>query len=76
MLFGMLAAAVGRVEEGDRRRIRAAERPIVPDIAPHVPDLRLLFGQHRHGGVVTVQAFGCKDVSTDLQHQRHQGGGR
>ena len=72
----MLAAAVGRVEERDRRRIGPAERPVVPDIAPQPRDLRLLLGQHRHRGVVAVQALGREDVGPDLQHQRHQAGGR
>src|ERR1700722_5687521 len=31
---GMLAVAVARVAEDCRRRVRAAERPIVPDIGP------------------------------------------
>jgi hypothetical protein len=35
-----------------------------------------LLGEHRHRGVVAVQAPGRKNIGPDLQHQGHQAGGR
>jgi hypothetical protein len=69
----MLAAAVRRVEEGRCRRVRAAERAIVPDVGPQAADLRLLLGEHRHGRVVGVDTLGGEDMALDRQDQRHRG---
>ena len=74
--LGMLAAAVGRVEERRCRRVGPGERPVVPDVGPQAPDLGPLLGQHRHGGVVGVQPLGREDVRPDRLDQRHQAGGR
>src|SRR5229473_1322973 len=52
MLFGMLAAAVGRVEEDRRRRIEAAEGLIIADVGPESAGAALALGLHRHGGLV------------------------
>src|SRR5215217_1389504 len=56
MALRMLAGAIARVEEHRGRRITAAERAIVANVDPRPPGCRLTFGQHRHGGVVTVHA--------------------
>ena len=71
--LGMLALAIGRVEERHRRRIGPAERPVVPDIAPQAADLRPLLGQHRHRGVVAVQPLGREDVGPDRQRPAASG---
>jgi hypothetical protein len=36
----------------------------------------LALGQHRHGGVVGMDALRRKDIGADLRHQRHQRGRR
>jgi hypothetical protein len=72
MPVGVLAAAVARVEEQRCRRVGAGERPIVPDISPHPADDSLVFGQHRHGGVVAVQAFAGEHVTADQFDERRQ----
>ena len=69
----MLAAAVARVEEGRGRRIRAAERLVVSHIGPQPAGAGLALGQHRHGGVVGVDALGRKHMGPDRLDQRHQG---
>jgi Recombinase zinc beta ribbon domain/Recombinase len=74
--LGMLATAIRGIEERDRWRIGPAERPVIPDVAPHVPDPGPLLGQHRDRGVIAVQPLGGEDVGPDRQHQRHQAGGR
>ena len=73
MLLGMLAAAIGRVEEHRRRRIGAAKRPVVAHIGPQPAGAGLALGQHRHGGVVGMDALGCEDMRPDRLDQRHQG---
>ena len=52
----VIAGTVPRVAEQSRRRVRAAERPVVADIDPRPAGGALAPGQHRHGGVVAVQA--------------------
>jgi hypothetical protein len=53
----MLAGAVAGVAEHRRRRRRSGEGPVVADIGPEPPRDRPAAGQHRHGGVVAVQAL-------------------
>ena len=65
MRLRMLAAAVARVVEHRRRRRRAAERAVVPHIDPASADIGLALGQHRHGGVVAMQALGCHDMGLE-----------
>ena len=62
MALGMLARAVARVEEHRRRRRPPAERPVVAHIGPTSPGVGLALGQHRHGGVVAMQALGGQDM--------------
>ena len=72
VLLGMLAATVARIEEHRRRRIRAAERPVVAHIGPQPAGAGLALGQHRHGGVVGMDALGREDMCADHVDQRHQ----
>jgi len=72
MPVGVLAAAVARVEEQRGGRVGAGERPIVPDISLYPADDSLVFGQHRHGRVVAVQAFGGEHVLADQVNERRQ----
>jgi hypothetical protein len=72
MPVGVLAVAVARVEEQRGRRVGAGERPIVPDISPYSANDTLVFGQHRHGRVVAVQAFGGEPVPADQLDERRQ----
>ena len=68
----MIAAAVWRIEEHRRRRVRSAKRPVVAHISPQPASAGLARGQHRHGGVVGMDALGREDVGTDGFDQRHQ----
>ena len=67
-----LAVAVARVEEQRCGRVGAGERPIVPDISPYSANDCLVFGQHRHGRVVAMQAFGGEHVMADQVNERCQ----
>ena len=58
MPFGVLAAAVGGIEEGRGRRIASAKGPVIAHIDPQSPRARLALGQHRYGGVVGMDALG------------------
>ena len=69
----MLAAAIGRVEVDRRRRVGAAERPVVAHVGPQPPGAGLALGEHRHGRVVGVDALGGEHVGADRLDQRHQG---
>src|SRR3954467_12966360 len=61
MLLGMNAGSIRRVEEhGGRWRL--AEGTVIADIGPDPAGARLSLGQHRHGGVVAMDALGSKDV--------------
>ena len=68
----MLAGAVARVEERRRRRVAPAERLIVAHIGPQSSRARLALRQHRHGGVVGMDAFGCEHMRVDRLDQRRQ----
>ena len=62
MLLGMDAGSIRRVEEhGSWRRV-AAEGTVVSDIGPNPPGTGLHLRQHRHGGVVAMNALGGEDV--------------
>ena len=71
----VLGGAVARVAEHRRRRRRAGEGPVVAHIGPEPAGDGLAPGQHRHGGVVAMQALGGEDMGVDQRHQRRQGGG-
>src|SRR5437660_3830670 len=58
----MLAAAVARIEKHGGRRIVAAKGPVIPDIGPQPPGHGLVFGQYRHGRIVTVDPVGGHDM--------------
>ena len=72
MPLGMLARSVARIIEHRRRRRRAAEGTIVADIDPTSPDVGLSLGEHRHGGVVAVQALGGEDMGLQPIEDRAQ----
>jgi hypothetical protein len=61
----VLAAAVARVEKHGRRWIVAAKRAVVPDVSPQPPRHGLVFGQHRHGRIITVDPVGREDLAAD-----------
>src|SRR5207237_3455884 len=71
----MLAGAIARVIEDRRRRVRPAERAIVPNIGPDPADDRFTLGQHWHGRVVAVDTLGGKDVPPDQLDQRREADG-
>ncbi len=70
----MLAATVAGVVEHRRRRRRSAEWPIVAHVGPEPAGDGLALGQHRHGGVITVDPRSGQHVGTDQRHQRRQRG--
>jgi len=61
----VLAAAVAGVKERRCGRVWAGERPVIPDISPQSANYGFTLGEHRHGGVVTMDAFGAKHVTVD-----------
>ena len=73
----MLAAAIAGIAEERRRRAdpALAEGPVVANIDPQSAGHGLALGQHRHGGVVAVQALGAEHVAADELVERHQHGG-
>lgn len=71
----MLTTAVRRVDEHSRRRIWPGKRAVVAHIGPEPAGPGLALGQHRHRGVVAVDALGREDVAPDRIYQRHQGCG-
>jgi hypothetical protein len=58
MTLRMLALAVAGVIEHRRRRRCPTEWRVIADINPASAGIGLAFGQDRHRGVITVQAFG------------------
>ena len=66
----MLALPVARVVEHRRRGVQAAEWSVVSHINPTSRGIALAQCQHRHGRVITVQAFGRQDVGFDELQQR------
>ena len=71
MLLGVLAATIAGIEERRRRRIRASKGPVVADIGPHPAGAGLALGQHRHGGVVGMDAL--SRFANRHASQRHVG---
>src|ERR1700733_14600594 len=74
MLLRMLAAAIARGVEQRRRRVLAAERPVVADVSPDAASFSLALCQDRNGGVIAVQAFSQQNVAFDQRVQGMQGG--
>jgi hypothetical protein len=72
MRVRMHGAAVGRVEERRRRRRGPGKRPVVAHISPQAAGPALALGQHRHRGVVGMDALGGKHVCADRFDERHQ----
>ncbi len=70
--LGMLAGAVARIEERRGGRVAPVEGLIVAHIGPQPSSARLALRQHRHSGVVGMDAFGRKHVLADRLDQRHQ----
>jgi hypothetical protein len=78
MLLGMDAGSIRRVEEHRSRRRLAAEGMVVTHVGPNPPGTAVALGQHRHGGVVAMNALGGKDVGLDQligRSQRRRAGG-
>ena len=75
MRLGRFAAPVGEVKISNGRRITSAEWQVVAHIGPQSPGARLALGEHRHGGVISVQACGRKDMRADELCQRLKCGG-
>ena len=77
MALRMLAFAIAGVIEHRRRRRCPAERLVVTDIDPASRGIGLALGQHRHGRVITMQAFGRHDMRRDeAQHRIERGATR
>ena len=72
MPLGMFARSIARGVEQRRRRILAAERPVVADIDPHPTGLRLALGEDGNRRVVAVQPLGGQDMALDQRVQRTQ----
>ncbi|SEF12761.1 hypothetical protein SAMN05444161_8822 [Rhizobiales bacterium GAS191] len=72
MLCGMDAGSIRRVEEHGGGRCAPAEGTVVADIGPDPPRPGLHLRQHRHGGVVAVNALGGEDVFLDELVERPQ----
>ena len=70
MLLGMDAGAICRVEEHGSGRRLAAERTVVTHIGPDPTRPGLHLRQHRHSGVVAVDALGGKYVRLDQLVER------
>ena len=75
MPLGMLARPVARGIEQRRRRVLAAERPVVADVSPDAASFGLAFRQDRNRGVIAVQALSRQNVAFDQRVQGPQGGG-
>ena len=61
-------AVAGGVEQGGGG-CRATKWPIVAHVGPEPADRRPGFGQHRHRGVVAVDAHGDENVAADQLHR-------
>jgi hypothetical protein len=72
MLLRMLTTTIRRVEEHSHRRSWTGKRAVVAHIGPEPAGPGLALGQDRHRGVVSVDAFGRKDMASDRVDQRHQ----
>jgi hypothetical protein len=75
MTLRMLAAAIGRGVEQRRRRVLAAERPVVADVSPDAASFSLAFRQDRNRRVIAVQALSRQKVAFDQRVQGPQGRG-
>src|SRR5271168_3316663 len=74
MLPWMLALAILRVREPDRRSGVFPGRPVVAHIGPEPSGFSLTSarGKHRHRGVVGVKLVACQHVLLNRVHQRRE----
>jgi len=63
----MFAASVAGIIEHCRRRRGATEGAIITDIHPTAGEVGLALGQHRHVGVIAMQARARKDKCDDMR---------
>jgi hypothetical protein len=63
MPLGMRACPIAGGIEQRRRRILAAERPVIAHVDPNPTGLSLAFGEDRNRGVVAVQPLGGQDMA-------------
>ncbi len=75
MAFGMRAAAIAREVIDRRRRVGAAEWPIVADTGPQAGLDSLALRQQRNRRVVAMDARAGKDMGADQVDQRLEHGG-
>ena len=72
----LLGLARRRVLEQRRRGCTARERPVVTYVGPQPASAALPLGEHRHRGVVRVDALGTEHVRLDRVPERLQRRGR
>jgi len=70
--FRVIAGAVAGIEKHSRRRIAAAEGPVVAHINPGPSGHRLALGQHRHRRVIAMNAAAGKDMGANKVVERAQ----
>src|SRR5207253_11204960 len=75
MLLRMIALAIRRVREPNRRRIRGPTGPVIANIGPQAPGLGLSCSrrQHWYWRVIGVQLIAVENVSPQsFDQRRHQ----
>src|SRR5215813_6961516 len=72
MIGWVLALAIWRIREPNRRCLCAARRPIVTNIGPQTPDFRFAVSwrKHRNGNVVAVQFLRGQYISAQSIDER------
>ena len=71
----MFTCPITRIEEYGSRRRWSCERPVVAHISPQPTGDRLALRQHRHRGVVAVNALGRHHVCADQRDEWREGCG-
>jgi hypothetical protein len=74
MPLWMFARSIARGVIKRRRRVLAAEWPVVADVSPDAASFGLAFRQDRNRGVIAVQALSRQNVAFDQRVQGPQGG--
>jgi hypothetical protein len=72
MPLGMLARPIARGVKQRRRRILAAERPVIAHVDPNPAGLGLTFGEDRNRGVVAMQPLAGQDMTLNQRVQGEQ----
>jgi hypothetical protein len=72
MPLRMLASPIARGVEQRRRRVLAAERPVVADVGPDPAGHRPSLGEYGNRRVVAMQPVGGQDVALDQRVERSQ----